>query len=66
MSKPKSTDSRKDYFMDIDRMVNEGLAGGDVGPDNGFIEETTTDTMGLPDSALQNQNESVKKKRRQN
>ncbi len=52
--------------MDIDRMVNEGLAGGDVGPDNGFIEETTTDTMGLPDSALQNQNESVKKKRRQN
>ena len=66
MSKPKSTDSRKDYFMDIDRMVNEGLAGGNVGPDNGFIEETTTDTMGLPDSALQNQNESVKKKRRQN
>ncbi|MFF2480856.1 hypothetical protein [Paenibacillus sp. NPDC058071] len=47
-------EGRDDYFMDIDRMVNEGLGGGQVTLHNGLIEETTTDTMDLdrknPDS----------------
>lgn len=38
-------EGREDYFMDIDRMVNEGLGGGYVSPQNGLIEESTTDTM---------------------
>ncbi|MGD8190601.1 hypothetical protein ACQCN2_11525 [Brevibacillus ginsengisoli] len=38
-------ESRDDAFMDIDRMVNEGLGGGTVSNQNGLIEETTTDTM---------------------
>ncbi|GGD94609.1 hypothetical protein [Paenibacillus nasutitermitis] len=41
----KKTEGRDDYFMDIDRMVNEGLGGGQVTLHNGKIEETTTDTM---------------------
>jgi hypothetical protein len=32
-------------FMDIDRMVNEGLGGGQVSEQNGLIGETTTNTM---------------------
>ncbi|WP_248931162.1 hypothetical protein [Paenibacillus hamazuiensis] len=36
---------RDDAFMDIDRMINEGLGGGNVTLHNGLIEETTTDTM---------------------
>ncbi|MFC3801763.1 hypothetical protein [Cohnella sp. GCM10012308] len=38
-------EGRLNYDMDIDRMVNEGLGGGQVTFDNGLIEETTTDTM---------------------
>lgn len=38
-------EGRDDYFMDIDRMVNEGLGGGQVTLHNGMIEESTTDTM---------------------
>lgn len=38
-------EGREDYFMDIDRMVNEGLGGGTVSLHNGLIEESTTDTM---------------------
>lgn len=38
-------EGRNDYFMDIDRMVNEGLGGGIVSPHNGLIEDTTVDTM---------------------
>lgn len=38
-------EGRNDYFMDIDRMVNEGLGGGRVTEDNGLIEETTVETM---------------------
>ncbi|MDB5052196.1 MAG: hypothetical protein JWM44_246 [Bacilli bacterium] len=34
-----------DHFLDIDRMINEGLGGGRVTAQNGLIEETTTDTM---------------------
>jgi hypothetical protein len=36
---------RGDHFLDIDRMINEGLGGGRVTAQNGLIEETTTDTM---------------------
>ncbi|WP_019638894.1 hypothetical protein [Paenibacillus fonticola] len=45
-------DGRENRFLDIDRMVNEGLGGGNVTMDNGLIEETTTDTMELPESVL--------------
>jgi hypothetical protein len=38
-------ESRDEMFMDIDRMVNEGLGGGIVSTQNGLIEETSTDTM---------------------
>ena len=38
-------EGRDDYFMDIDRMVNEGLGGGNVTLQNGLIDESTTDTM---------------------
>lgn len=33
------------YDMDIDRMINEGLGGGQVTVHNGLITESTTDTM---------------------
>jgi hypothetical protein len=49
---------RDDYFMDIDRMVNEGLGGGYVSLNNGLIEESTTDTMDHPESALPGESES--------
>ncbi|MFS0723883.1 hypothetical protein [Paenibacillus sp. 1P07SE] len=39
-------EGRKAYEMDIDRMVNEGLGGGQVTRDNGLIDETTVNTMG--------------------
>ncbi|MEJ8548079.1 hypothetical protein [Brevibacillus borstelensis] len=39
------TEGRDNYDMDIDRMVNEGLGGGQVTDQNGLIEETTTETM---------------------
>jgi hypothetical protein len=38
-------EGRDENWMDIDRMINEGLGGGTVSPHNGLIEETTTDTM---------------------
>jgi hypothetical protein len=41
-----------DYFMDIDRMINEGLGGGNVTLHNGLIESSTTDTMDHPESVL--------------
>lgn len=43
---------KDDYFMDIDRMINEGLGGGNVTMHNGLIESTTTDTMDHPESVL--------------
>jgi hypothetical protein len=48
---------REDYFMDIDRMVNEGLGGGNVTLSNGLIEETTTDTMNNPESVIDHEDE---------
>jgi hypothetical protein len=38
-------EGREDNFLDVDRMVNEGLGGGNVTRENGLIEATTTDTM---------------------
>ena len=52
---PKTKDSlyegRDSMFMDIDRITNEGLAGGYVTKKNvnGAIEDTTVDTMTFPD-----------------
>lgn len=42
---PESRIERESTMLDIDRMVNEGLAGGNVSNDNGMIGLTTTDTM---------------------
>jgi len=39
-------EGREDSEMDIDRMVNEGLGGGQVTLQNGLIDDTTTDSMG--------------------
>lgn len=38
-------DGRDERFLDVDRMVNEGLGGGTVSPQNGYIGDSTTDTM---------------------
>lgn len=38
-------EGRDAYDMDIDRMINEGLGGGQVSGQNGLIEESTVDTM---------------------
>ncbi|AFC33503.1 hypothetical protein [Paenibacillus mucilaginosus] len=43
-------EGRDSNFMDIDRMINEGLGGGTVSYQNGLIEETTTDTMHFSES----------------
>jgi hypothetical protein len=40
-------EGKEAYDMDIDRMINEGLGGGQVTINNGLIEESTTDTMGV-------------------
>ncbi|CAH0119400.1 MULTISPECIES: hypothetical protein [unclassified Paenibacillus] len=45
------SEGRKSYFMDIDRMVNEGLGGGQVTGQNGFIGASTTDTMDETDES---------------
>jgi hypothetical protein len=38
--KPDLADEgREKYFVDIDRMLNEGLGGGLVNQDNGLIDE---------------------------
>lgn len=45
------TEGRADYFMDNDRMVNEGLGGGRVTEDNGMIEkdiEVAKESKGNP------------------
>jgi hypothetical protein len=38
-------EGREEAYMDIDRMVNEGLGGGQVTIHNGLIDATSTDTM---------------------
>ena len=52
MPSPKKHDSREDFFVDIDRMVNEGLGGGQVTMDNGLIEEATADSLTFPESVI--------------
>lgn len=49
--------ARKDQFMDIDRMVNEGLGGGRVTRENGLIQASTTDTMEHTEFVLSNRKE---------
>lgn len=48
-------EGRDKLFMDIDRMVNEGLGGGQVSGQTGLIEPTTTHTM--DDEAAKNDSE---------
>ncbi|MCF8565501.1 hypothetical protein LLE49_12320 [Alicyclobacillus tolerans] len=57
---PNESDSREKYFVDIDRMVNEGLGGGQVTTDNGLIEHSTTHTLEFPESALDDTKKSQK------
>ncbi len=45
-------EGKEDHFMDVDRMVNEGLGGGNVTEDNGYIGDSTTDTMLQHDSVV--------------
>jgi hypothetical protein len=52
MREDSQNEGRDDYFMDIDRMVNEGLGGGNVTIHNGKIGDTTVDTIGDDDSDL--------------
>ncbi|WP_169306616.1 hypothetical protein [Cohnella pontilimi] len=40
-----NVEGRDEFDMDVDRMVNEGLAGGQVKIQNGLVTESTTDTM---------------------
>lgn len=46
--------SRESTMFDIDRMVNEGLGGGNVTEHNGMIGFTTTDTMITVDETPRN------------
>ena len=52
MREDSQNEGRDDYFMDIDRMVNEGLGGGNVTIHNGKIGDTTVDTIGDDESDL--------------
>lgn len=38
-------EGRDQYDMDVDRMINEGLGGGNVTMHNGLIEETSVGTF---------------------
>ncbi|MNG14980.1 hypothetical protein D3C84_987760 [compost metagenome] len=50
-------DGRSSYEMDVDRMVNEGLGGGQVTVHNGLIDESTTDYMNSFDVGYLNDGE---------
>ncbi|WP_128895748.1 hypothetical protein [Longirhabdus pacifica] len=58
MQKNDDIDKREEAFMDIDRMVNEGLGGGNVTEHNGKVEETTTNSMQEEESILDQINQS--------
>ncbi|MFD2670830.1 hypothetical protein [Marinicrinis sediminis] len=51
-------EGRDRHDMDIDRMVNEGLGGGQVTFQNGLVDDSTTDTMDEGDSILNQINRS--------
>jgi hypothetical protein len=48
-----NVEGRDELFIDIDRMVNEGLGGGYVTENNGLIDASTTDTMDDAESVLE-------------
>ncbi|WP_090798952.1 hypothetical protein [Paenibacillus sp. GP183] len=48
-----NVEGRDEHFIDIDRMVNEGLGGGYVTENNGLIDASTTDTMDDAESVLE-------------
>ncbi|CAN7724827.1 hypothetical protein LJR153_006087 [Paenibacillus sp. LjRoot153] len=52
LSQDTNNEDRDDCYMDIDRMINEGLGGGNVTMQGGLIEHSTTDTMTAPESVL--------------
>ena len=45
LTQSQAPERGESYQMDVDRMVNEGLGGGLVTEDNGYIGDSTTDTM---------------------
>jgi len=46
-------EGRSEYEMDVDRMVNEGLGGGQVTYHNGLIGHSTTDTMDIHEEEIE-------------
>jgi hypothetical protein len=53
-TKPDNNNQGRDeHFIDIDRMVNEGLGGGYVTQNNGLIDASTTDTMDDAESVVE-------------
>lgn len=38
--KDQTNEGRDQYFVDIDRMINEGLGGGQITQDNGLISDS--------------------------
>ena len=57
MTSEESDISRESTMFDIDRMINEGLGGGNVTGDNGLIGPSTTDTMDLVDESPRSKKE---------
>ncbi|TXK76034.1 hypothetical protein [Paenibacillus sp. N3.4] len=51
-AKDLNHEGKDDHFMDIDRMINEGLGGGNVTIQGGLIDASTTDTMDHQESVL--------------
>jgi hypothetical protein len=45
VTSPDEDISLDTHMLDIDRMVNEGLGGGNITADNGYIGASTTDTI---------------------
>lgn len=45
MTSPDQAVTHESHMFDIDRMVNEGLGGGEITADNGYIGDSTTDAM---------------------
>ena len=53
-----TNEGKTERFLDEDRMVNEGLGGGNVmDAANGRIDGTTVDTMDEPESVKEAQDE---------
>lgn len=45
LTEDEMVEGRDEYDMDVDRMINEGLGGGQVTMHNGLITESSTDFM---------------------